>query len=84
MKQKDIQPETIGAIVLVTQTPDYRIPSSACVLHKRLGLSKDCMAFDVNLGCSGYVYGIQILSSLMANSNIDRGLLLAADTITWS
>jgi 3-oxoacyl-[acyl-carrier-protein] synthase-3 len=84
MKQKDIQPETIGAIVLVTQTPDYRIPSSACVLHKRLGLSKDCMAFDVNLGCSGYVYGIQILSSLMANSNIDRGLLLAADTSTKS
>jgi 3-oxoacyl-[acyl-carrier-protein] synthase-3 len=80
--QKDIKPETIGAVVFVTQTPDYRILSSACVLHKRLGLSKDCMAFDVNLGCSGYVYGMQILSSLMVNSNISRGLLLAADTST--
>lgn len=68
--------------MFVTQTPDYRIPSSACVLHKRLGLPKNCIAFDVNLGCSGYVYGMQILSSLMANSNINKGLLLAADTST--
>lgn len=82
LKHKNIQTETIGAVVFVTQTPDYRIPATACVLHKRLGLSKDCVAFDVNLGCSGYVYGMQILSSLMANSNIERGLLLAADTIT--
>lgn len=84
INKKNIQLATIGAIVFVTQTPDYRIPSSACVLHKRLSLSKDCMAFDVNLGCSGYVYGLQILSSLMASSNIERGLLLAGDTLTKS
>lgn len=82
IKQKDIDIETIGVVVFVTQTPDYRAPSTACVLHKRLELSKDCMAFDINLGCSGYVYGIQVLSSLMANSNIKRGLLLAGDTLT--
>ena len=82
MNKKSIDKNSIGAIVFVTQTPDYRIPASAYVLHKRLKLSKDCVAFDVNLGCSGYVYGLQILSSIMANSNIEKGLLLAADTST--
>lgn len=72
--------DSIGALILVTQTPDYRIPATACVIHKRLKLSKDCVVFDVNLGCSGYVYGLQILSSIMTNSNISYGLLLVADT----
>lgn len=80
LKKKGINKETVGAIVFITQGPDYIVPASACVLHKRLNLSKDCIAFDVNLGCSGYVYGLQILSSLMANSNIERGLLLVGDT----
>lgn len=84
LNKKELNSDSIGAIVFVTQTSDYRIPSSACVLHKRLNLSKDCMAFDVNLGCSGYVYGLQILSSIMNSSNIDKGLLLAADTSTKS
>lgn len=81
LKAKNINVQNIGALLFVTQTPDYRLPSTACVLHKRLGLPKDCVAFDVNLGCSGYVYGLQLLASLMANSNIKHGLLLAADTI---
>jgi|LSQX01.1.fsa_nt_gb 3-oxoacyl-[acyl-carrier-protein] synthase-3 len=80
--KKSINIDTIGAIIFVTQTPDYRVPSTSCVLHKRLKLSKNCVAFDINLGCSGYVYGLQILSSLMTNSNIDRGLLLVGDTLT--
>ncbi len=84
LNKKNINSDSIGAIVFVTQTPDYRIPATACVLHTRLNLSKDCIAFDVNLGCSGYVYGLHILSSLMTNSNIARGLLLVADTSTKS
>ena len=80
LKEKQVNREDIGILVFVSQTPDYRIPATACVLHKRLGLNKDCIAFDVNLGCSGYVYGLQIVASLLGNTNCKRALLLVGDT----
>ena len=80
VEYKNIERSSIGILIFVTQTPDYRIPSTACVLHHRLGLSKDCVAFDINLGCSGYVYGLQTILSLMHSSNIKKGLLLVGDT----
>lgn len=73
--------ETIDGIIYITQTPDYRIPATACVLHSRLGLKEDCIAFDVNLGCSGYVYGIQMAAMYMQCSDINRLILLTGDTI---
>lgn len=79
-ESKSISPEEIGALVFISQTPDYRLPATACVLHKRLGLSKDCMAFDVNLGCSGWVYGLNIVGSLMQTANIEKAVLLFGDT----
>lgn len=78
--RKGVDPSSIGALVFVTQSPDYKIPATACVLAHRLGLSKDCMAYDVNLGCSGYVYGVNDVASLMASSNIEAALLLVGDT----
>ena len=81
LEKKQIEKEQIGILVFVTQTPDYIIPSTACVLHKRLGLSKNCLAFDVNLGCSGYVYGMQILIAMLQSMNIQYGLLLVGDTV---
>lgn len=80
IEKKSVDPETIGALVFISQYPDYVLPATACVLHKRLGLSENCMAFDVNLGCSGYVYGLNIVGSLMATSDIQRALLLFGDT----
>lgn len=80
LNQKNIDKDDIGVCIFVTQTPDYRIPATACVLHKRLELTKDCISFDVNLGCSGYVYGLQVVSSLMETSNCKYGLLLVGDT----
>ena len=77
---KGINKGEIGVLVFATQYPDYRVPSTACVLQDRLGLSKDCIAFDVNLGCSGYVYGLNIVASLMQTGNARYGLLLAGDT----
>jgi 3-oxoacyl-[acyl-carrier-protein] synthase-3 len=71
---------SIDALVLVTQTPDYFLPASACVLQYRLGLSEECMAFDINLGCSGYVYGMFVASSLI-NSGVKRVLLLTGDVL---
>ncbi|WP_165249481.1 3-oxoacyl-ACP synthase III family protein [Adlercreutzia sp. ZJ141] len=75
-----VEREKIGCLVFVTQTPDYRIPATACVLHKRLDLSKDCIAFDINLGCSGYVYGLNVAAQLLVGSNSDYCLLLVGDT----
>lgn len=78
----DWAPDTIDAIIFVSQTPDYILPATSCSLHGRLGLSKDCAAFDVNLGCSGYVYGLWTASLLIAGGNLRRVLLLAGDTIS--
>lgn len=79
--QLNWSPDSIGALVFVSQTPDYLLPATSCSLHGRLGLSKSCAAFDLNLGCSGYVYGLWI-ASLLVNSGIQRVLLLVGDTIS--
>lgn len=80
IKAKGVSKDDIGIVVFATQYPDYRVPSTACVLQHRLGLSRECMAFDVNLGCSGYVYGLNIVASLMQSGTAKYGLLLAGDT----
>jgi 3-oxoacyl-[acyl-carrier-protein] synthase-3 len=72
----------IDLLILVTQSADYVLPSSACILQDQLGLSKSCMAFDVNLGCSGFVYALSIASSLIDSGVAHRGLILCADTYT--
>lgn len=71
----------IGAVVFVSQTPDYYfVPATACHIQARLGLSKSCLAFDITLGCSGWVYGLTVLASLLQSGAIRKGLLLAGDT----
>lgn len=80
LAEKKIPREEIGVLIFVTQTSDYRIPSTACVLQNRLGLSTSCIAFDVNLGCSGFTYGINIVGSLLMSTQTKYGLLLAGDT----
>lgn len=80
LEHKCVSPESIGALVFITQGPDYRMPATAFVLQHRLGLPENSICFDVNLGCSGYVNGIAIVASLMSSSNIDRALLLVGDT----
>lgn len=77
-----VERDSIDAIMLVTQTPDYVLPATACSLHGRLGLSAACAAFDVNLGCSGYTYGLWVASHLIAGGGASRVLLLAGDTIS--
>ena len=82
LAEKNIDRESIGALVFAAHSTDYRRPATACVLHKRLGLSKNCAAFDINLGCSAIVYGIQAVCSMMANSDMERGLLIVGETLT--
>jgi 3-oxoacyl-[acyl-carrier-protein] synthase III len=71
----------IGGLIFVTQTPDYVLPATSHVLHERLGLAPSAFAFDVNLGCSGYVYGLWMAASLIQTVGT-KVLLLVGDTIS--
>ena len=82
IKEAGVDLQQIDAMICVTQTPDYLQPCNAAVIHGRLGLSKNCAALDVNLGCSGYVYGHWLAHSLVASGGCERILLLAGDTIS--
>lgn len=74
----------IDILIFVTQSRDYYLPSTAVIAQHRLNLPKTCMAFDIGLGCSGYVYGLSIISSLLNNANNKKSILLAGDVSTIS
>lgn len=78
--KKDLDPKDIKALVFGTHSPDYRRPASAFVIQKQLGLSTEAAVFDISLGCSSAVYGLQVVASMMANSDIDKAILVLADT----
>lgn len=73
------QREDIEVVVFVSQTADYPFPATAQILQDRLRLPKTCLAFDINLGCSGYTYGLYALGALLEAGGLRRGLLLAGD-----
>jgi len=72
----------VECLIFVSQTPDYKLPATACILQSRLGLSKECMSFDISLGCSGWIYGMTAISSILSAGHIKKGLLLVGDTVT--
>ena len=72
--------DSVGALIMVTQSPDYLLPSTACVVHKRLGLSDECAAFDLGLGCSGYPYGLWLGAMMINTGEIQRVLVLHGET----
>lgn len=72
----------IDFVLLCTQSPDYFLPSSACILQDRLGLCKNCGAFDFNLGCSGYEYGLAVAKGLIVAGIAHNILLLTSETYT--
>ena len=69
----------IDALIFVSQTADYAEPATACILQDRLGLSRETYALDVSLGCSGWVYGLSQVMSLVANGNLNKVLLCCGD-----
>ena len=75
-----IQPNDIDFIILCTQSPDYFLPTTACILQDRLGISTSAGAFDFNLGCSGYIYGLAMAKGLIATNSAHNVLLLTAET----
>ena len=82
LSDMNIDKKTIDLVIFVSQTPDFRIPATSTLLQHRLGLPKTTAAFDVNLGCSGYVYGLSIAYSYASQSGIKRVLLLVGDTLS--
>lgn len=71
--------EDIDAIFFVSQTPDYILPATACILQDRLGLSKECYASDMTLGCSGWVYGLSSAVSLLSSGSIRKALVMCGE-----
>jgi 3-oxoacyl-[acyl-carrier-protein] synthase-3 len=69
----------ISLLIFVSQSRDYIIPSTSTILQDRLKLPKSCLAIDINLGCSGYVYGLSVIASMMKATGIQKGLLLVGD-----
>jgi 3-oxoacyl-[acyl-carrier-protein] synthase III len=74
--------DSIDILIFVSQTPDYILPATSNLLQDRLKLSKDCYCLDVSLGCSGYVYGLSLISNLLQNKAFNKALLLVGDTIS--
>ncbi len=76
----DVDPQSIDFLLLCTQTPDYPLPTTACLLQSRLGLRTNVGALDFNLGCSGFVYGLSLADGLIRSGAARRVLLLTAET----
>lgn len=82
LSDNSIDRNSIDALVFVSQTSDYRQPATAPILQNRLSLPKSTLAFDVNLACSGYVYGLSVAYSFASQSGINRVLLLVGETMS--
>ena len=74
------EPESVDFILLCTQTPDYFLPTTACLVQDRLGIPTQAGTLDFNLGCSGYIYGLGLAKGLIETGQARRILLLTAET----
>jgi len=79
MQQQALNADSIQALVVVTQNPDRNIPHVSAQVHGRADLAEACVVFDISLGCSGYVYGLAVIRSLMQAQGLERGVLITAD-----
>lgn len=82
MEDNDIAPESIDMLLFMSQGADYRIPATSCILQHRLGLSKDCAAMDLSLGCSGYVYALSAAMAYASMPGINRVMLLDGEAFS--
>ena len=82
MADNDISPESIDVLLFMSQTPDYRIPATSCILQQRLGLPKETMCFDISLGCSGYLFALSTAFAYASMEGVNRVLLLDGETFS--
>lgn len=84
LKELNWNKNEIDCLLFVSQTGDYIFPATSCILQDKLGLSNDCFAMDITLGCSGWIHGMATISAFLQNGNFKKGLLLAGDTSTMT
>ena len=75
-------PEDIDAVLVATTTPDFTFPATACVVQDKLGVPAGAMAFDLQAVCSGFVYGLSVADALIRGGQVERALLIGAETLT--
>lgn len=80
ISDNSIDKNEIDVLVFISQTPDYRMPATSVLLQNRLGLPNSCIAFDITLGCSAFIYGISVVYSMMQNMGLRKALLLDGET----
>ena len=81
-QSKQFDRSLIDLLIFVSQTPDYRIPTTASIIHGKLALSQSCATFDVNQACSAYPYALSIAHSMIGSGLARYALILNADTLT--
>ena len=79
---KNFSRKRIDFLIVVTQTSDYKLPSASCILQNQLKLRNDIKAFDINMGCSGFIYGLNIASNLIKNNEGKNSLIICTDVYT--
>lgn len=82
LEKAGIPPERVGACVVATFTPDHLSPSTACLVQRALGLGEDIPAFDLNAGCTGFVYGLKVMQGLLEESEKPYGLLIGSEVVS--
>lgn len=80
IRDNEINKEEIDLLVFISQTPDYRMPATSVILQDRLGLSHSTIAFDINLGCSAFLYGLSVVFGMMQGGNLRKALVLDGET----
>ena len=80
IRELDWDKKDIGLLIFVSQTQDYKLPATSCLLQDRLGLPTNVMAFDVSYGCSGFVYGLSIAASIISANKIRKSILMVGNT----
>lgn len=79
MRAHSVGAREIGLLMVCTQNPDYRLPTTACIVQHKLGLGTGCIAFDINLGCSGFTYGLCIAGNFIKAGMVDKALIVMVD-----
>lgn len=74
-----IDRNTVEFIILVTQSPDYQLPTTACIVQNKLGIPTTAGAFDINLGCSGYIYGLSVAKAMIISGMVNNVLLITSE-----
>lgn len=75
-----VDKKDIDLLIFISQTPDYRMPATSCILQHRLGLPNSCIAFDITLGCSAFCYGLAVAYCMMEKGNLHKALILDGET----